>query len=353
MEGYLAGRPRRRDPTRGTRRSPPPGSGFGGSDIRRRGDVRARDTGRTGLPVECCDAWRVSLRRQGRWRGWVEHTTSSEGTLSNPLRRAYVTLLSHGDAYVPGVEALGWSLIHTGSRVPRIAMVTEDVPAGARLRLRRQGWMLRDVDAVPSPVGNALFPRFRHVFTKLRVFGLEGLERVVFLDADTIVLQPLDELFDRSGFAAAPDFLLPDQFNSGVMALSPSTDLLERMLAALADAGSYDGGDQGFLNRFFDDWYWGPAERRLAAGYNTHHFIYQFILSHPTLRRTLEPTIRVVHYTVQKPWEDRPWPTLSGGAAAWWRQYLGAHPELNRSWRRQLRSLQDVPFERLIHWVVR
>jgi hypothetical protein len=269
------------------------------------------------------------------------------------VRRAYVTLLSHGDAYVPGVEALGWSLVRSECRAPRVAMVTHDVLAPARHRLRAQGWEVREVEAVPAPTAEALFPRFRHVFTKLRVFGLDDLDRVVFLDADTIVLQNLDALFERGGFAAAPDFLLPDQFNSGVMALSPSAALLERMLAALDRADSYDGGDQGFLNRFYEDWYLGPPEQRLPAGYNTHHFIYQFILSHPTLRRRLEPSIKVVHYTVQKPWSDRPWPTLSGGAATWWHNYFGAHPELDRSWRRHIRSLQDVPFDRLIHWVVR
>ena len=38
----------------------------------------------------------------------------------------------------------------------------------------------------------------------------------MLLDADTIVVQRIDDLFDRPGIAAAPDFFLPDQFNSGV-----------------------------------------------------------------------------------------------------------------------------------------
>jgi hypothetical protein len=34
------------------------------------------------------------------------------------------------------------------------------------------------------------------------------------------------------------------------MALTPSTELLDRMLRAIASTPSYTGGDQGFLNAF-------------------------------------------------------------------------------------------------------
>jgi len=38
----------------------------------------------------------------------------------------------------------------------------------------------------------------------------------VFLDADTLVLDNVDELFERPELAAAPDVGWPDCFNSGV-----------------------------------------------------------------------------------------------------------------------------------------
>lgn len=268
------------------------------------------------------------------------------------VKHAYVTLLTHGDDYVPGAEALGQSLVRTGSTVPRVVMVTSDVPDAARRAVEASGWQVVEVEGIANPEATELFPRFRHVFTKLRVFGLEGFDQVVFLDADTLVLQNIDDLFGRAEFAAAPDFLMADEFNSGVMLLTPSPALLDRMLKALGEAGSYDGGDQGFLNQFIGDWYTGPPERRLPAAYNTHHFIYQFIDSHPRLRDTLGPTIKIIHYTVQKPWQDRPVPTLSGGAGLWWRTYLELHPELDKQWRRRARSLQDLAFDRVIKWVV-
>lgn len=267
------------------------------------------------------------------------------------MKKAYVTLLSGGDAYVPGVEVLGRSLAKSGSAVPRIAMVTADVGADARQTLRAQGWVLRDVEPIanPSPE-NELFPRFDGVFTKLRAWELVDLDRVVVLDADTLVLQNIDDLFERTGFAAAPDFFMPDRFNSGVMVLAPSQDTFERMVQALAVAGSYDGGDQGFLNSFFPDWYAMAAAHRLPVGYNVPNFIFQFLRGHPTLRATLEREARVVHYLVQKPWKALS--TLTGASQPWWDTYFLAHPEKASRWKERIHAAEDWTFDKLAAWAL-
>lgn len=54
-------------------------------------------------------------------------------------------------------------------------------------------------------------------------------------------------------FAAAPELGYPDCFNSGMMVLTPSTDLYERLLQLAGTMPSFDGGDQGLLNIFFGD----------------------------------------------------------------------------------------------------
>jgi alpha-N-acetylglucosamine transferase len=267
------------------------------------------------------------------------------------MKIAYVTLLSGGDAYVPGAEVLGRSLARTGSTVPRIAMVTSDVDASARDALRGGGWELRDVEPIANPSPESeLFPRFDRVFTKLRAWELTDLDRVVVLDADTLVLRPIDELFERADFAAAPDFFLPDRFNSGVMLLSPSQETFDRMVAALAASGSYDGGDQGFLNTFYPDWYAMPAPHRLPVGFNVPNFIFQFLRGHPTLRATLEREARVVHYLVQKPWKARS--TLTGASEIWWDAYFLAHPEKARRWKERIHAAEDWTFDTLARWAL-
>ncbi len=265
-----------------------------------------------------------------------------------PDKVAYATVLTSGDAYLPGVEALGQSIVASGSTVPRVVMVTPDVGSEPREVLSAQGWIVHDIEPIanPTPSQEHLFARFAHVFTKLRAWELTAYDKVVFLDADTIVVQGIDDLFARPGIAAAPDFFLPDQFNSGVMLLEPDRDTFESMLERLGSVPSYDGGDQGFLNEFFHDWYAMPVEHRLPIGYNVHNFIFQFLHSHESLKAELARRVKVIHYTLQKPWLSNP--TVSGGAALWWRTYFDIHPERDRAWKRRFHELEDWSFE----WVV-
>ena len=262
------------------------------------------------------------------------------------MKTAYVTVLCHGDGYLPGVEVLGKSLDASGSKVPKVVLATADIGSDARDRLTRLGWQICPVEYIANPAADRLlFPRFETVFTKLRVWELTDFDRVVLLDADTLVLQNVDALFERRVFAAAPDFFMPDRFNSGVMLLEPSEETFQRMMDALAASGSYDGGDQGFLNAFFADWYAMPVEHRLPVGYNMAHFIYQFLRGHETLKATLEREAKVLHYMVQKPWQARA--TLTGGAEAWWTMYFQAHPDKAHAWRDKVHSFEDWTFDHL------
>ena len=267
------------------------------------------------------------------------------------MKRAYVTMLCNGDGYAPGVEVLGKSLEASGTRCPRVVLATPDISDAARARLTKQGWLIRDVAAIDNPsIDHVLFARFANVFTKLRAWELVEFDRVVLLDADTLVLQNVDELFDRPGFAAAPDIFLPDRFNSGVMVLQPSETTFRRMVAALAVAETYDGGDQGFLNTFYPDWYAMPVQHRLPVGYNMAHFLYQFLRGHSVLKASLERETKIVHYMVQKPWQVRA--TLTGGSEAWWNMYFRAHPEKAKRWKDRVHAFEDWTFDHLASLVL-
>jgi alpha-N-acetylglucosamine transferase len=267
------------------------------------------------------------------------------------MKRAYVTTLCGGDGYLPGVEALGKSLDATGTKESKVVLTTPDVSHAARERVRELGWKVREIEPINNPAPERqLFPRFANVYTKLRAWEIVEFDKVVALDADTLVLQNVDDLFERRTFAAAPDFFLPDRFNSGVVVLEPSRDVFGRMMDALSTAGAYDGSDQGFLNTFFGDWYAMAAEHRLPVGYNMAHFIYQFLRGQPTLRPTLEREVKVVHYMVQKPWQART--TLTGGSEAWWRMYHEANPEKANLWKASVHAIEDWTFDTLASFVL-
>ena len=128
------------------------------------------------------------------------------------------------------------------------------------------------------------------------MFRLDFLDRLVYLDADTVVLKNIDDLFSTSGFAAAPDAGIErpslDTFNSGVFAADPSYELFEDLLRRLPYTPSKDGGDQGFLNNVFPDWH------RLPPEYNTTKRVFSH---HPELY--VHDDIKVLHYVGNKPWE--------------------------------------------------
>jgi glycogenin glucosyltransferase len=270
------------------------------------------------------------------------------------MKTAYVTMLCGGDRYVPGAEVLGRSLRASGTRAELVLLATADVTRVGRARLRAQGWSIRDVAPIPSPHPEAhMLPRFADVFTKLRAWELEEFDRVVLLDADTLVLRNVDELFDRPAFAAAPDFFLPDRFNSGVVVLAPSRATFADMVQALdgeAGAEGYDGGDQGFLNAYFANWYSMPREHRLPVGYNTPNFIFQFLHGHPTVRERVEREVKILHYLVQKPWLATS--TLTGGSEPWWRTWYEVHPRPRGPLRARWHALEDWTFDRLAKLVV-
>ena len=119
-------------------------------------------------------------------------------------RLAICTLLTLGDAYLPGVMALAWSLrenvldrVPAARRHVRLAcMVTRDVPESS---LRCIATAYDDVIIVPalgvSPTRIAhrdpgTRVRYSRLLTKLRVFGLSRYAKVLFLDADILALQP-------------------------------------------------------------------------------------------------------------------------------------------------------------------
>jgi len=103
------------------------------------------------------------------------------------------------------------------------------------------------------------------VLTKLHVFRLISYKKIIFLDADVLVLRPISHLFRLPcSFAAVPDVGWPDIFNSGLMLLEPSDAKFDEVMEVVKTKGSWDGGDQGVLNEWI-----GPNWQRLSFIYNT------------------------------------------------------------------------------------
>lgn len=91
-------------------------------------------------------------------------------------------------------------------------------------------------------------------FEKLNVWRLLQFNKCVYLNPDTLVIKNCDELFCHEELSAVPDIGWPDCFNSGVFVFVPSIQTFWQLLEFAEKQGSYDGGDQGLLNSYFNNW---------------------------------------------------------------------------------------------------
>ena len=207
--------------------------------------------------------------------------------------QAWVTLATN-DSYALGALVLAASLRHSGTSRKIVIMVTpEGLSNPMKSQLNQAFDQVVDVSLLDSKdqVNLALLerPELGVTFTKLHCWCLVQYSKCVFLDADTMVrsisrgfqrekkpfeffswqvVRNSDDLFDRSEFSAAPDAGWPDCFNSGVFVFSPSKETFHRLMEHAATHGSFDGGDQGLLNTFFNTWATQDITKHLPFLYN-------------------------------------------------------------------------------------
>ncbi|HUP19564.1 MAG TPA: glycosyltransferase, partial [Gemmatimonadota bacterium] len=110
------------------------------------------------------------------------------------------------DSYWPGAIVLAHSLRAHGWSHETVAMITRAVTPPVREVLARWWDRVVEVEPVANPTGadEQWFNYFGDLFTKLRIWELVEYDRIVYLDSDTLVTGPLDEMLERPRFAAAP-----------------------------------------------------------------------------------------------------------------------------------------------------
>jgi len=228
---------------------------------------------------------------------------------------AYVTLVT-SDNYVSGAVTLAHSLRLSGTNRKIVCMVTPEVSPGSKDYLLDPGHLYDELITVEpfnsfdSENLNLLGrPELGITLTKINVWNLLQFRYVVFIDADAMVLRNIDELFERleradtmvnsEVFAAAPDTGWPDNFNSGLFACKPSVETYTNLKALALSAGSFDGADQGLLNRYFKNWS-NTSYGRLSFTFNVTPSAYY---SYAPAYAEYMSNIKVVHFIgPEKPW---------------------------------------------------
>ncbi|PRP86893.1 hypothetical protein PROFUN_03641 [Planoprotostelium fungivorum] len=172
-------------------------------------------------------------------------------------RYAWVSFL-YGTSYFTTLRVMQASVRRSGTPHDIVTLVDEDVGPSYRKRLQEDGVIVLDIPKriENSYAGDAVFQsRFGAVMSKLNMFNMTQYEKIIYMDADTMMIDQFhknnDVLFECGDFCAV--FINPCIFNSGVMVIKPNSDLFADMISKIDKLESYDGADQGFLNSYFND----------------------------------------------------------------------------------------------------
>ncbi|KAF5102800.1 hypothetical protein D0Z03_000354 [Geotrichum reessii] len=246
------------------------------------------------------------------------------------MPEAYFTLL-YNDVYLPGALVLAQALRSYGTTRELAVLVGSQVSDYAVTRLSQVFDHIIPTETISNSSADA--PQFKLLgrpelersYTKVHVWRQTQFSRIVFLDADTLPLRNLDELFSEEVYpldsstpiAASPDIGWPDIFNSGVFVTFPNTAIYDTLVGRAKAGLSFDGGDQGLLNQYFEGRW-----KRLPFTYNvTPSASYQYTPAY----QHFKDSVNVVHFIgADKPWSHAftgPWPSSSEFELKWWAIY--------------------------------
>ncbi|CAF1078160.1 unnamed protein product [Adineta ricciae] len=289
----------------------------------------------------------------------VRQDFREDNEIMQPVRDCDKMIQPTNDGCALGALVVAESLRKVGTQRNLVVMVSRTLSDLIRQTLQNSFDEVVIVDELNSNDEQHLRllarPELGVTFTKINCWQLEKYSKCVFLDADIVVLQNIDDLFDREELSAAPDAGWPDCFNSGVFVYKPSKETFRKLVAFANQQGaSFDGGDQGLLNAFFSNWRSADIARHLPFTYNvTSNTFYSYVPAVTQFRND----IRVVHFAgALKPWQLTYNPQneqLSGNLGgqhtvqrefllAWWKvMYERVWPRLSKQ-NQQLNPSQSI-----------
>ena len=213
-------------------------------------------------------------------------------------REAYATILHSSQQYVCGAIVAAQSIRMSGSHRDLVILVDETIGNHQRQGLTAAGWKVRTIQRIRNPKARKdAYNEWN--YSKFRLWQLTDYDKVVFIDADLLVLRNIDILFSLPEITATGNNA--SLFNSGVMVLEPSNCTFDLLMSHKEEIESYNGGDQGYLNAIFTWWHRIP--RRM-------NFLKHFWAGDDEEKKQAKirlfgadpPILYVLHYLGLKPW---------------------------------------------------
>eukprot|EP01104_Vermistella_antarctica_P013277 TRINITY_DN399_c0_g2_i1.p1 TRINITY_DN399_c0_g2~~TRINITY_DN399_c0_g2_i1.p1 ORF type:complete len:688 (+),score=83.78 TRINITY_DN399_c0_g2_i1:34-2064(+) len=257
-----------------------------------------------------------------------------------PTKKGAIGLLVHTDDYLQGALTVAHALTAGGmldtERYDVLMMFTDLISEASLVPFKLLGCTVRRIGKIHNPHPVSL-PRWKWNFSQIILWQQLDYEKIVYIDSDVLVLQPLNELFNLHEPAASLNYISIKEsgffdrhmlFNGGMMVLEPSLLTYYQILGYLHSwVGSPDhangdsNGNQPFFNAFFksrnsevfeggdEKWWYTP----LNYAYNLNAMVPvqrpQAIIPEAVRDITLTTLedllrdVRILHFTRVKPWK--------------------------------------------------
>ncbi|XP_077213523.1 putative UDP-glucuronate:xylan alpha-glucuronosyltransferase 3 isoform X2 [Tasmannia lanceolata] len=213
-------------------------------------------------------------------------------------REAYATLLHSAHFYVCGAIAAAQSIRLSGSTRDLVILVDETISDYHRGGLEAAGWKIRTIQRIRNPKAEKdAYNEWN--YSKFRLWQLTDYDKIIFIDADLLILRNIDFLFGMPEITATGNNAT--LFNSGVMVIEPSNCTFQLLMDHINEIESYNGGDQGYLNEIFTWWHRIPKHM---------NFLKHFWVGDEEEKKEQKtrlfgadpPILYVLHYLGNKPW---------------------------------------------------
>lgn len=231
------------------------------------------------------------------------------------MNYSYVTLLSN-DSYLFGVILLNKSLKDTNAQYPLVVLATTDVSKPVLNILEQLGLKYKTVEPIQSDemlqynmtINNIFAKTWYSCLTKFELFNMIEYEKIVYLDADILVLKNLDHLFKCPHLTSALDGeyfnIWPDDphFNAGIMVIEPNIEEYQKIMdftttEALTHWNKLQCiADQEILNMYFNDW-----NNNTNLHLNKYYDIFAPYIQEEQID-DIKENCYFIHYVGRKPW---------------------------------------------------
>lgn len=235
-------------------------------------------------------------------------------------RYAYFTLVMCGDEYVKGALTLAWSLRQQNTKHELVVMVTSDVSVDALKVLRKLYNRVIRVGYIRTKVKSTLRGKayrdenqwINYSLTKARMLKYTEYDKAMWMDADSLVLQNIDHLFDLPAPAGVCSSIKDHDYWHGkhisedliqssidnnygvhgcVMLLEPRLDhyFMASSQPVIGDRKTFMGPDEFFFTELYKS--------------RWHHIHVRYGCTRWHMER-LGAVPHTIHYGGAKPWED-------------------------------------------------